>query len=338
MAVITKQKRTLGSSTAHPLTVSAVGLGCMGFSHGYGAAPEHDAAIELIRRAHNMGYTFFDTAEGYAAGANEQLVGEAIHPFRERVVLATKLHIPEVDADARVETDLYGVIRGHLEASLDRLQTSYVDLYYQHRMNRTVSVEAVAEVMDRLINEGLIRGYGQSQSSADEIRRAHEVCPMTAVQSEYSLMERMFEAEVIPTCEELGIGFVPFSPMGAGFLSGAYRPREQAEYVGDDVRRGITRFSKENMEANQPMLELLDVFAVRKSCSKAQVALAWMLAKWPGFLAPIPGARKLERMEENLGAAEICLSQDELAELERALENIEIHGNRTDEDISKLYR
>lgn len=334
--MITEKKRTLGAA-ARPLTVSAVGLGCMGFSHGYGAGPGHDESVELIRSAYRMGYTFFDTAEGYAAGKNEELVGEALRPMRDKVVLATKLHIPEVDADPRVARDLYGVVREHLEASLKRLQTDYVDLYYQHRMNRTVAAEDVAEVMGRLMQEGLICGYGQSQSTADQIRRANAACPMTAVQSEYSLMERMFEAEVIPTCAELGIGFVPFSPMGAGFLSGAYAPRDQKEYVGDDVRRGITRFSRANMEANQPLLDVLEEFSGRKACTKAQIALAWMLSKWRGFLVPIPGARRIERMEENLASAEVELTQGELAELEEALSGIRVHGNRTDEDIMRLY-
>lgn len=328
--------RTLGTGTQCPLNVSAVGLGCMGFSHGYGPGPDWDSSIELIRSAYEMGYTFFDTAEGYAAGENERLVGEALEPIRDKVVLATKLHIPERTDEAWEGSDLYSIIRSHLEASLERLRTDHVELYYQHRMNTTVAPEEVAEVMGRLIDEGLIYGYGQSQSTPEEIRRAHAACPMTAVQSEYSMMERMFEPEVIPLCGKLGIGFVPFSPMGAGFLSGAYKPREQAEYIGDDVRRGITRFSKENMEANQPLLDLLDRVANDKGCTKAQIALAWMLCKYD-FLVPIPGARKISRMEENLRASDVVLSSEELASLEEALAHIEIHGNRTDEDIMALY-
>lgn len=334
--VVTTKRRMLGTGTDNPLSVSSVGLGCMGFSHGYGPGPDHDESVELIRKAHDMGYTFFDTAEGYANGSNERLVGEAIAPFRDQIVLATKLHIPEVDMDPRVATDLYGVVRAHLEASLDRLGTDHVELYYQHRMNKTVAAEDVAAVMGKLIDEGLIGGYGQSQSTADEIRRAHTACPMTAVQSEYSMMERMFEAEVIPTCGELGIGFVPFSPLGAGFLSGAYKPRNQAEYVGDDVRRGITRFAEENVRANQPLLDMLDEFAERKGATKAQIALAWMLEKYD-FIVPIPGSRKVERLAENLGAAEVSLTMDERARLEDALATIEIHGNRTDEDIIAMY-
>lgn len=331
------EKRVLGAGTESPLEVSAVGLGCMGFSHGYGPGPDWDASVELIRAAHEMGYTFFDTAEGYAAGENERLVGEALEPIRNEVVLATKLHIPERGDDAWSGSDLYSIIRSHLEASLARLRTDHVELYYQHRMNRTVAPEEVAEVMGRLIDEGLIGGYGQSQSTPEEIRRAHAACPMTAVQSEFSMMERMFEAEVIPLCGELGIGFVPFSPMGAGFLSGAYRPREQSEYVGDDVRRGITRFSKQNMEANQPLLDLLDRVAADRGCTKAQVALAWMLCKYD-YLVPIPGSRRVDRMEENLRSVDVKLGEKDLAALEDALSRIEVHGNRTDEDIMALYK
>lgn len=328
--------RILGIGTGRPLEVSAVGLGCMGFSHGYGAGPDHDESIELIRAAYEMGYSFFDTAEGYADGTNESLVGEAIEPFRDQVVVATKLHVPERGDEAWARSDLYSIMRSHLEASLSRLHTDHVELYYQHRMNETVTPVEVAEVMGRFIDEGLIGGYGQSQSTPDEIASAHEIVPMMAVQSEFSMMERMFEAQVIPLCGRLGIGFVPFSPMGAGFLSGAYAPREQSEYVGDDVRRGITRFSKANMEANQPILDMLDRVAATKGCTKAQVALAWMLEKYD-FLVPIPGARRISRMEENLGATRVHLNADEVAEIDEALAHLEVHGNRTDEDILALY-
>ena len=329
--------RILGKSSLHPLAVSAVGLGCMGFSHGYGPGPDRDESIRLIRQAYELGYTYFDTAEGYANGANEQLVGEAIAPFRSQVVLATKLHIPEVNDDPRVSTDLYGIIRSHLEASLARLRTDYVDLYYQHRMNKTVSAKDVAKAMEKLIDEGLIRGWGQSQSTAEEIQSAHAACPLTAVQSEFSLMERMFEAEVIPTCDRLGIGFVPFSPMGAGFLSGAYKPKDQSEYIGDDVRRGITRFAKENMEANQPLLDVLDTFSKQWGITKAQLSLAWMLCKYD-FIAPIPGSRKTERLKENLSSSLVSLACSDIEELERVLATVSIHGNRTDEDILALYQ
>ena len=224
-------------------------------------------------------------------------------------------------------------IREHLEASLERLGTDYVDLYYQHRINKNIPVEEVAGVMGKLIDEGKIRGWGQSQATEDEVRRAHAVTPITAIQSEYSMMERMFEKDVLPACQELGIGFVPFSPLGAGFLSGKYTSKDT--YTGDDVRRVITRFSKENMDANQPLLDLLHQFADEKNATPAQISLAWMLHKWD-FLVPIPGMRKVERMEENFGAADVVLTDKEFEALEEALDKVEIYGNRTDEDISKL--
>ena len=245
--------RVLGRQNS--LSVSEIGLGCMGFSHGYGPGPDKEEAIQLIRSAYELGCTFFDTAEGYAAGENEKLVGEAIKPFRQKIILATKLHIPE---DRDVET----AVREHLDASLKRLGTDYVDLYYQHRVNKNIPVEEVAGVMGRLIEEGKIRGWGQSQATEEELRRAHAVTPLTAIQSEYSIMERMFEKDVIPACQELGIGFIPFSPLGAGFLSGKYTSKDT--YTGDDVRRVITRFSKENMDANQPLLGLLQEFARKR--------------------------------------------------------------------------
>ena len=318
------EKRILGKKNT--LTVSAIGLGCMGFSHGYGPGPDHEESIRLIRTAYELGCTFFDTAEGYADGENERLVGEAIRPFRKDVILATKLHIPDCD-------DVEKTIREHLEASLARLGTDYVDLYYQHRINKNIPVEEVADVMGKLIDEGKIRGWGQSQSTEDEVRRAHAVTPITAIQSEYSMMERMFEKDVIPACQELGIGFVPFSPIGAGFLSGKYTSKDT--YTGDDVRRVITRFYKENMDANQPLLDLLQRFANEKNATPAQISLAWMLHKWD-FLAPIPGMRKIERIKENFGAADVVLTDKEFASLEEALAKIKIHGNRTDEDIFKL--
>ena len=317
--------RTLGRQNA--LTVSAVGMGCMGFSHGYGPAPDRSETIRLIRAAFDRGCTFFDTAESYAAGENERLVGEAIRPFRGQIVLATKLHIPE---DAQ---DVEATIRAHLEASLQRLGTDCVDLYYQHRVNKQIPVEAVAEAMGKLIAEGKIRGWGQSQATEDEVRRAHAVTPITAIQSEYSMMERMFERDVIPACGELGIGFVAFSPMGAGFLSGRYGRGDV--YTGDDVRRVITRFTAENMDANRPLIDMLDAFAAEKGATKAQIALAWMLKK-ADYIVPIPGMRKLERIDENLGAAEVELSDGDMRRLEDALAQITIHGNRTDEDIAKL--
>lgn len=318
--------RILGKTNS--LNVSTVGMGCMGFSHGYGAAPERKEAIRLIRLAHELGCNFFDTAEGYSAGHNEELVGEALKPIRNKIVLATKLHIPALNGKSVSET-----VREHLRASMKRLQTDHIDLYYWHRVNPAVSLEEVAEAMGELIREGAIGGWGLSQITEEQLRLAHSVTPLTAIQSEYSMMERMFEKDVIPACGELGVGFVSFSPMGAGFLSGKYSAKER--YSGDDVRRVITRFSPENVSANQPLLDMLQNFAEQKNATRAQIALAWMLHK-NDFIVPIPGMRKEERVRENLGSANVELTSEELAALEKALSEIEIHGNRTDEDIAKL--
>ena len=311
------------------LEVSAIGYGCMGLSHGYGAVPEKNESIRLIRQAYDMGCTFFDTAEGYGAGDNERLVGEAVKPFRNRIVLATKLHLNKREGDTAA------VIRNHLEASLKRLGTDYVDLYYQHRIEDDDRVEEVAGVMGELIKEGKIRGWGQSQATEDQLRRANAVTPLTAIQSEFSMMERMFEKDVIPACEELGIGFVPFSPLASGFLSGKYT--KDQTYTGDDVRRVITRFAPENVERNQPLLDLLYDMAWKKKVTPAQVSLAWMLYK-KEFIVPIPGMRKAERMEENFGAADVELTQEEYERLEMELAKIPVYGNRTDADIAKLRR
>lgn len=315
------------------LEVSAIGIGCMGFSHGYGAAPDRDESIRLIRKAYDVGCTFFDTAEVYAHGDNEKLVGAALKPIRDKVILATKLHVAQSEATSKGM--ILQSIRVHVEASLKRLGTDYIDLYYQHRVNKDIPVEEIAYCMGELIKEGKILGWGQSQATEEEIRRAHSVTPLTAIQSEYSMMERMFEKNVIPACKELGIGFVPFSPLASGFLSGKYNADTQ--YKGDDVRRVITRFDKENVLANQPLLDLLHKFASAKNVTPAQVSLVWMLHK-EDFIVPIPGMRSLERIRENLGAADVVLSDDEYRQIEEELAKIEVHGNRTDEDIAKLYK
>ena len=323
--------RTLGKSG---MTVSAIGMGCMGFSHGYGAAPDEGEAIRLIRRTYELGCTFFDTAEGYGPYVNEELVGKAVAPFRDRIVLATKVSPVVLAGQDMPEGKLSRKgIRRALEDSLRRLGTDYVDLYYQHRVPEGSHVEDVALWMGELIREGKIRGWGQSQSSEEQIRRAHAVTPITAIQSEYSMMERMFEKDVIPACEELGIGFVPFSPLASGFLSGKYG--RETVYAGDDVRRVITRFARENVEANQPLLDLLQRFAREKAATPAQIALAWMLHK-KAFIVPVPGMRREERIVENLGAAEVTLTPEEFCALERELDGIVIHGNRTDKDIERL--
>ncbi|MBV9336695.1 MAG: aldo/keto reductase [Solirubrobacterales bacterium] len=311
------------------LEVSAVGLGGMGFSHAYGPGPSDVEAIELMRTAHELGCTFYDTAESYGAGENERLVGRALAPIRDRVMIATKFLI----RDPLPPGELLKQIRDRLEASLSRLGTDHVELYYQHRVRDWVPIEDVAELMGELIEQGKILGWGQSQPSAEQIHRAHAVTPLTAIQSEYSIMERTFETDVIPACEELGIGFVPFSPLASGFLSGKYTAADT--YTGDDVRRVITRFETDNIRKNQPLLDLLTNFANEKGATPAQISLAWMLHKKP-FIVPIPGSRKLERIHENLGAADIELTDDEFNRIETELAKIEIHGNRTDEDIAKL--
>src|SRR6516225_1938793 len=311
------------------LEVSAVGFGCMGFSHGYGPGPGDDEAIQLIRKAFDLGCTFYDTAEGYGAGENERLVGRALAPIRNQVVIATKFFIAGPLSWAQLRKE----IRSRLEASLTRLGTDRVELYYQHRVPPSIPVEDVASTMGELIAEGKILGWGQSQATEEQIRRANAVTPLTAIQSEYSMMERMFEREVIPLCQELSIGFVAFSPLASGFLSGKVRAEDK--YVGDDVRRVITRFDNENVKANQPLVELLQRLAEENGATPAQISLAWMLAKWP-IVTPIPGSRKAERIDENLGAADVDLTPAELARIEEQLAKITIHGNRTDEDIAKL--
>lgn len=325
------KKRQLGKNG---LNVSSIGMGCMGFSHGYGAVPSEGESIRLIHRAFELGCTFFDTAEVYGPYINEELTGKAVAPFRKEIVLATKFSpflLPGQEWPEGKQS--CAGIRRALEESLRRIGTDYIDLYYQHRVPADCRIEEVAEWMGELIKEGLIRGWGLSQPTESQIRRAHAVTPLTAIQSEYSMMERMFEKDVIPACQELNIGFVPFSPLASGFLSGKYC--KDTQYEGDDVRRVITRFNKENLAANQPLIDLLHTYAVLKNATPAQISLAWMLHK-NNFIVPIPGMRREERIIENLGAAEIYLTEEEFFSLEKALAAIPIHGNRTDEDIAKL--
>jgi len=318
------------------LTVSAVGMGCMGFSHGYGACPPESESIRLMRSAYeDYGCTFFDTAEVYAAYENEILVGKALKPIRDKIVLATKF-MPEVFLPGQEipegKTSRRG-LRNAVENSLKRLQTDHIDLYYEHRVPPNRDVAEVAEWMGELIAEGKILAWGVSEATPEQIRRAHSVTPLTAVQSEYSIMERKVESEVLPLCRELGIGFVAYSPMAGGFLSGKYT--SQTKFVGDDVRRVITRFSPENMDANQNLLDLLKNFAADKNVTPAQISLAWMMCK-NDFVVPIPGMRRDERLRENFGAASVTLTADELSALETALSKITIHGDRKDSDIQKL--
>lgn len=326
------KKRRLGKNG---LEVSAIGMGCMGFSHGYGAVPSEGESIRLMRNAYDeYGCTLFDTAEVYATYANEELVGKALKPIRDNVILTTKFmpvflpgqEIPEGKLSRKG-------LRNALESSLKRLQTEYIDLYYEHRVPEDSDPAEVAFWMGELIQEGKIRAWGQSEPTAEQIRIAHAVTPLAAVQNEYSLMQRRPEKEVLATCEELGIGFEAYSPMGGGFLSGKYD--KDTKFTGDDVRRVITRYNRENMEANQPLLDLLQAYAAEKQATPAQLALAWLLHK-KDFIVPIPGMRKDQRMAENFGAADVVLSPEELAEIDKALGKIAIHGDRKDSDIVKL--
>lgn len=326
------KKRRLGKSG---LEVSAIGMGCMGFSHGYGAVPSEGESIRLMRKAYDeYGCTLFDTAEVYATYVNEELVGKALKPIRDNVILTTKFmpvflpgqEIPEGKLSRKG-------LRNALESSLKRLQTEYIDLYYEHRVPEDSDPAEVAFWMGELIQEGKIRAWGQSEPTAEQIRIAHAVTPLAAVQNEYSLMQRRPEKEVLATCQELGIGFEAYSPMGGGFLSGKYD--KDTKFTGDDVRRVITRYSRENMEANQSLLDLLRAYAAEKRATPAQLALAWLLHK-KDFIVPIPGMRKDERLAENFGAADVALLPEELAEIDKALGKIAIHGDRKDSDIVKL--
>ena len=315
------------------LEVSAIGYGCMGLSHGYGVLPSESDSLSYIRKSFEMGCDFFDTAEGYGSGHNETLLGKAVQGFRDQVILATKFTFTDNERAQLTAQNTLQFVEKHLDESLKRLQTERVELYYWHRVQPNVPIENVARAMGALIQKGKIAAWGLSQCSAAELQAAHDVAPVSAVQSEYSIMERMFERDVIPLCEKLNVGFVAFSPMASGFLSGKYNA--QTTYKADDVRRVITRFKKENVEKNQALLDLLKKFADAKGATLAQISLAFLLAKKP-FVVPIPGARKFERIEENQRAALVNLSPAELAEIEKALEGVTIYGNRTDHDIAKL--
>lgn len=315
------------------IEVSAVGLGCMGFTHGYGACPSEAESIRLIRKAYDEGCSFFDTAEIYSCYKNEELVGKVLKPFRDKVVISTKFTPVTLPGQERPEGKLSRAgIRQAVEGSLRRLQTDYIDLYTEHRVPKESDPAEVAYWMGELIQEGKIRAWGQSEPTLEQLRKAHAVTPITAVQSEYSIMERKWEADVIPFCQENGIGFVAYSPMAGGFLSGKYH--SAAEFKGDDVRRVITRYSEENMRANQALLDLINRYAEEKHCTAAQLSLAWVMHS--SHVVPIPGMRSNARILENLGAAEVTLTDAEYAAMNDALGHITIHGNRTDEDIARL--
>ena len=307
------------------IEVSEVGMGCMAFSHGYGRIPEEKYSIEAIRNAYDHGCTFFDTAEVYSPnlsgiGHNELIVGKALKGFREEVVLATKLMLHGLGFGG-----VYKTIRSHLEGSLERLQTDYVDIYYLHRMSG-VPVEKVAEAMGKLIDGGLIRGWGLSQVDVDVIDRAQNVTPLAAIQNIYSMVERDSEAKIIPYCMENNIGFVPFSPIASGLLSGKITPQTQFER-NDDVRNWVPQLSKRNIEGNQPIVEMLKKFADNKNATPAQISLAWMLHKYPNIV-PIPGSKNKERIIENLDSANVELTDEEFSNLERSLNGLKVYGHR----------
>lgn len=319
-------KRILGKD----LEVSALGLGCMGLSYGYGPATEKTEAIKLIRHAFEIGVTFFDTAEAYGPYLNEEVVGEALEPFRNQVVIATKFGFKNGKTseglDSRPEN-----IRAHTEAALKRLRTDRIDLLYQHRVDPNVPMEDVAGTVKELIAEGKVKHFGMSEAGVESIRKAHAVQPLTALQSEYSLWWREPEKEILPLLEELNIGFVPFSPLGKGFLTGAIN--EKTSFDKSDFRNVVPRFSEENRQANQGLVDALTQIAKEKGVTNAQVAIAWLLAQKP-YIVPIPGTTKITRLEENMSAANVKLSQQDLSDIQTALGNIEIVGARYPQQLA----
>jgi aryl-alcohol dehydrogenase-like predicted oxidoreductase len=326
------QKRKLGKTN---LEVSAIGLGCMGMSFGYGPAGDKQEMISVIRAAVEHGVTFFDTAEVYGPFTNEELVGEALAPLREQVVIATKFGFKldpntgkQAGLDSRPEH-----IKEVAEASLTRLRTDVIDLFYQHRVDPNVPIEDTAGAVKELIQQGKVKHFGLSEAGVQTIRRAHKVQPVTALQSEYSLWWREPEAEVIPTLEELGIGFVPFSPLGKGFLTG--KITEDTKFDKNDFRNIVPRFSEENRKANQAVVDLVGRFAQQKKVTPAQIALAWLLAQKP-WIVPIPGTTKLHRLEENIAAVSVTLSPNDLRELASAAAKIAVQGARYPEELQKL--
>ena len=326
------QKRKLGNSN---LEVSALGLGCMGMSFGYGPAGDKQEMISVIRAAVERGVTFFDTAEVYGPFTNEELVGEALAPFREQVVIATKFGFKldpntgkQAGLDSRPEH-----IKEVAEASLKRLRTDVIDLLYQHRVDPDVPIEDVAGAVKDLIQEGKVKHFGLSEAGVQMIRRAHAVQPVTALQSEYSLWWREPEAEIIPTLEELGIGFVPFSPLGKGYLTG--KIDENTTFDSTDFRNTVPRFAPEARKANRALVDLLDSIAQRKNATPAQIALAWLLAQKP-WIVPIPGTTKLHRLQENVAAAAVELSEADLRDIESAASQITVQGARYSESAQRM--
>ena len=323
------QTRTLGNG----LEVSALGLGCMGLSFGYGPATDNQDAIKLIRTAFEQDVTFFDTAEIYGPFTNEALLGEAVEPFRQQVVLATKFGFNIENGKANGLDSRPKTIRAVAEASLKRLRTDVIDLFYQHRVDPEVPIEEVAGTVKDLIQEGKVKHFGLSEAGVSTIREAHAVQPVTALQSEYSLWWREPEQEIILTLEELGIGLVPFSPLGKGFLTG--KINEDTKFDDNDFRNVVPRFSEENRKANQALVDLLGKMAEERDATSAQIALAWLLAQKP-WIVPIPGTTKLHRLEENVGAADITLSADDLKEIAEAVAQIDVQGARYPEEMQKM--
>ena len=323
------QKRKLGQ---RGLNVSALGLGCMGMSQSYGVPPDKQAMISLIRAAVERGITFFDTAEIYGPFTNEELVGEALAPLRAQVVIATKFGI-KIENGQQVQDSRPERIRQSVEGSLKRLRTDVIDLYYQHRVDPTVPIEDVAGTIKELIAQGKVKHFGMSEAGVGTIRRAHAVQPVTAVQSEYSLWWRRPEEELLPTLDELGIGFVPFSPLGKGFLTGAMN--ENTKLDSTDFRSTLPRFTPDARKANQALVDLLGGIAKRKKATPAQIALAWLLAQKP-WIVPIPGTTKLHRLEENIGAAAIELMAGDLREIESAASKITVQGARYPEKLEQM--
>lgn len=315
------KKRILGTQG---LEVSELGLGCMGLTFGYGTATDEKTGIELIRKAYDLGVTFFDTAEVYSKGGNEILLGKAVKSFREKVVLATKFGFKDGDPNAGLDSSPKR-IRQVVENSLQFLQTDYIDLLYQHRVDPNVPIEDVAGTIKDLIKEGKVKHWGLSEAGADTIRKAHNEQPITALQSEYSMFYREPEKEIIPLLEELGIGFVPFSPLGKGFLTGAIT--SETKFESTDFRSTVPRFSEENRKANQTLVDLVKQIATQKQATPAQIALAWLLSQKP-FVAPIPGTTKIHRLEENIGSTSVELTSNDLQQIETALKEIEIVGDR----------
>ncbi len=323
------QKRKLGKAS---LEVSAIGFGCMGMSQSYGLPGDKQEMIALIHKAVEQGITFFDTAEIYGPHVNEELVGEALEPYKGKVVIATKFGIQGMSKGEQIVDSRPEVIRKSLEGSLKRLRVEAIDLYYQHRVDPNVPIEEVAGTVKALIQEGKVKHFGMSEAGARTIRRANAVQPVTALQSEYSLFWREPEKEIIPTLEELGIGFVPFSPLGKGFLTG--KIDEKTEFVKNDFRNIVPRFSVEARKANQGLVDLLGRIAVQKGASPAQVALAWILAQKP-WMVPIPGTKKLERLDENNRAADLLLTADDLREINETVSKMTIEGARYPEFLEK---